>query len=81
MLMVQMPLMGYLLSWSTWGGLDFPRNYPEITMWVMGKEGGQGQGAPTTKPGLGNAGFIPIEQQSFATTREGGVSHDLHPGE
>jgi hypothetical protein len=68
---VQMPPMGYLLSWSRWGGLDFPRNYPESTMWVLGKEEGQGQGAPTTNPGLVHAGFIPMEQQGFGHHQRG----------
>jgi hypothetical protein len=51
--------------------IDFPRNYPESTMWVLGKEEGQDQGAPTTKPGLGHAGLITMEQQGFGHYQRG----------
>jgi hypothetical protein len=52
------------------GAIDFPRNYPESTI-LLGKEEGQDQGPPTTKPGLGHAEFIPMEQQGFGHQQKG----------
>jgi hypothetical protein len=56
-----------------WGerGHGFPRIYPESTVCVLGKEEGQGQGTPTSKPGLGHMVFNPMEQWGFSHPQRG----------